>query len=275
MSYKASLSILLASASLFASQAALAADDATEKKDTDAPAKTESAGTSDIWDTREDSHKTYRYIGARYRHTIVPKFVLNFFADGGSTVNVPMGGLEFGQRRDHIEYIISVDYADYSKSGLLFKGKKEPDTSYEIADSELAVIFAKIEILYDIPLDAKNHWSLLVGGGVGLGGVIGTLKRTQAYPNVTGADPNNPEQWSRCKAAGDPASPYCDTTNNHYNYAEPSWASGGSKPFVFPWIALPHVAVRYKPMKYMQARLDLGLALSSGFYFGLGLDYIL
>jgi hypothetical protein len=234
-----------------------------------------SGSSSDIWDTKEDPKKSYRYIGAGYRHAVVPKFILNIFADGGTTVNVPMGRLEFGSRRDRLEYIVSLSYADYSKGDMLFKGKNELDTAYERVSSDLAIIFAKFEILYEIPLDDKSRFALLLGGGVGIGGVIGDLYRTQVYPD-TGADPGVPSQWSNCTARNVPNAEYCENDNGHFgNYKEPSWASGGSKPFIFPWIAVPQVSFRYKPIKYLQARADVGFAISSGFYFGASLDYIL
>ncbi len=229
----------------------------------------------DIWNTAEDPTKSYRYVGARYRHVVVPQFVLNLFADGGALSHVPVAGFEFGTRRDHIEYIFSLSFADYSTGDLMFKGKSEPDISYEKINSDIGVIFGKVEILYEIPLGKKSHFALLIGGGVGIGGVVGDLYRSQAYP-VSGSDPNDPSQWGRCSSSGVPDVAYCSDNNNHFGkYTEPSWASGGSKPFIFPWIALPQVSFRYKPLKFLQARADVGLALSSGFYFGGSIDYIL
>lgn len=240
--------------------------------------KKEAAPADSIWNTTEDPGKPYRYVGARYRHVVVPQFVLNLFADGGALSHVPIGGLEFGTRNHHVEYVFSVSYADYSTPDLLFKGKGQPDLSYELVNSDLGVIFAQVEILYEIPLDKQNRFAFLIGGGVGLGGVVGDLYRAQAYPKDQTATPpsTNAADWARCSASGVPSVPYCSNDNSHFGkFAEPSWASGGSKPFVFPWIALPQASFRYKPFKFLQARVDLGLALSSGFYFGGSIDYIL
>jgi len=238
--------------------------------------KKEDGGASGIWDTKEDPAKSYRYVGIRYRHAIIPKAILNIFADGGATVHVPMGGLEFGTRRDRLEYVFSLSYADYSTGEMLFKGKGQLDTAYERVQSDLGVIFGKVEILYEVPLDDRSRFSLLFGGGVGIGGVIGNLYRRQVYANVVGADPDNLSQWSDCAGLGDPDAFYCENNNGHFgDYTEPSWASGGSKPFIFPWIAIPQVSFRYKPMKMLQARADVGFAISSGVYFGASIDYIL
>ncbi|UQA59590.1 hypothetical protein [Polyangium aurulentum] len=231
---------------------------------------------SEIWDTREDPKKAYRYLGLRFRDAIVPRGILNIFADGGANVNVPMGGIEFGTRRDHLELVFSLSYADYSKANMLFKGKGEPDEAYERIQSDLAIIYGKVEILYDIPLDTKSRFTLQIGGGVGVGGVIGDLYRRQVYPGTTGADPGEPTQWNDCNGPDSPPNGYCNNDNNHFrDYTEPSWANGGSKPFIFPWMALPQVSFRYKPIKYLQARADVGLALTTGPYFGFSVGYIL
>jgi len=255
------------------------ADDAKEGESAASSEKDkESAPPADsIWNTTEDPTKTYRYVGGRYRHVIVPQFVLNLFADGGALSHVPIGGLEFGMRREHVEYIFSLSYADYSTGDLMFKGKGEPDTAIEKVNSDLGVIFGKVEILYEVPLDKKSRFAFLIGGGVGIGGVVGELYRAQAYPrDPAGASPTDPSQWRTCTGSGVPDSTYCVNDNDHFGkYAEPSWIGGGSKPLVFPWIALPQIGFRFKPLKFLQARIDGGLALSSGFYFGGSIDYIL
>jgi len=250
-------------------------DEKTET--TEKTEKTEEAGKeSDIWDTREDPKKAYRYLGLRFRDAIIPRAIFGIFAEGGATVNVPMGGIEFGTRRDNLELVFSLSYADYSKGDMLFKGKNEAPEAIERVQSDLGIIFGKIEILYDIPLDTKSRLTLQIGGGVGVGGVLGNLKRRQVYPSTAGADPGDPTQWTDCDGPSDPANGYCDNDNNHFGeYSEPSWANGGSKPFIFPWIALPQVSLRYKPIKYLQARADVGFAITSGVYFGLGVGYIL
>ena len=64
----------------------------------------------------------------------------------------------------------------------------------------------------------------------------------------------------------------CDNDNDHYGgYTEPSWADGGSKPIVFPWLTL-QTGFRYKPSRNFVGRLDLGFG-TSGFFFGVGADY--
>ena len=51
---------------------------------------------------------------------------------------------------------------------------------------------------------------------------------------------------------------------------EPSWANGGSRPIVFPWLAV-QTGLRYKPHRNVVFRLDLGVG-TSAFFFGLGAE---
>ena len=234
-------------------------------------------------DPNEDPTKTYRFIGIRFRDVIVPKFILNLFASGGTTVNVPMVGVEYGSRRDHLEYDLALQYAPYSMGPTLFKGKNDASISYEKVESGLKLAYFTFDLLYEIPLekqgDKTGRFALLVGGGVGIGAVFGNLYRNQVYPI---GDPNNldAKNWGYCTAPGKPRGDYCDSGNNHYpgsgssdpRHSENSWANGGSKPMVFPWLSLPQVSFRAKPIKELQLRADVGFSIT-GFFFGAVASY--
>jgi hypothetical protein len=237
----------------------------------------------------EEEHKAYRFIGLRFRDVIVPQFMIDIFAQGGATVNVAMVGPELAIRRDHLEYDFSIQYADYSMKPFLFRGKSDGIESNELVSSSMKLVYLTIDLLYDVPLDSSGRFSFLIGGGVGLAPVFGSLFRTQAYP-LNGTNPNdtNPAHWGYCTGAGQPAGTsagaagpngvtWCDSSNNHYGTAakpheEPSWVDGGSKPVVFPWISLPQLSFRYKPIKQLQTRADVGFSIT-GFYFGLSAAY--
>ncbi|AKT42629.1 hypothetical protein [Chondromyces crocatus] len=223
-------------------------------------------------DPYEKPHQAYRFIGMRFRNLIVPQFILNLFADGGRTVNVFTFGPEFSTRKDGLELDFALSYADYSMGDTLFKGKSDDDNAFEIINSSMKMVYFTTDLLYEIPLDKeKGRFSLLVGGGIGLGVVFGDLRRNQATPN----DPNNINRddvsaWRRCPG---PGTQFCDDANDHYgDYREASWFNGGSKPVVFPWISLPQISFRYKPVKQLQLRADLGFSIS-GFYFGASAAY--
>jgi hypothetical protein len=206
--------------------------------------------------------------------------MMRIFVDGGQTVNVASFGPEFTYRKDELEIIASLTYADYSMDPVIMRGKDEDINAYERISSDLKAIYGVIDILFEVYEEPKGRFAVLIGGGVGIAGVFDSLKRNQIYPKNPGvADPDDPDAWNDCVAPGNPPDaasdgPWCDDSNDHYGaYTEPSWANGGSKPFIYPWIALPQVSLRYKPIKQFQLRGDLGFAISTGFYFGLGAAY--
>jgi hypothetical protein len=267
-------------------------DDAAKKDD----AKKEESPDAK-WDPNEDPAKTYRFIGLRYRDAVVPKFIINWFANGGRNVNVPMVGPEFITRRDHLEIAVALMYADYSMDPFLFQGKSDPMTSWELVASTLKLGYVMADFLYEIPIEKvgekTGRFAFLIGGGVGIGGVFGQLYRSQAYPNSNAAATNSsdPSGWAACtgpgaqgRVAGNLSAGYCDTRTNHYaggtngdgnvytGYTEDNWANGHSKPLIFPWIALPQIGFRYKPIKQFQMKADFGFS-TSGFFFGLSASY--
>jgi hypothetical protein len=246
-------------------------------------------------DPFEDPGKAYRFIGIRYRDAIVPKFIINWFANGGRNVNAPMVGPEFITRQNHLEIAVSVMYADYSMSPFLFQGKSDSAFAWDLVGSQLKVGYAMVDILGEIPLEKKivggvektGRVALLIGGGVGVGGVFGQLYQSQAYPNTPtgGSNTTDATQWSACtsqtQTTPSQAGSYCSNRSNHIagaggnvftGFSQPSWANGGSKPLVYPWIALPQLSIRYKPIKQFQMKADGGFS-TSGFFFGASASY--
>ena len=264
-----------------------------EKKE-EAPAA--AAGDDAKYDPAEDPNKAYRFIGLRFRNLIVPKFMINLFADGGATVNAFTFGPEFTTRKDHLEFNLALSYADYSMDTFMFKGKSDGKEAFEKVSSTMKLLYLTLDILYEVPIDSKGRFAFLFGGGVGLAPVFGNLYRNQAYPkDPNNVDPDDPGAWDDCRAAGDPAvtqglptgKQYCDDENDHFvrrgshsnqepdnQYDEPSWFNGGSKPSIFPWISLPQFSLRIKPIKQFQTRIDLGFSIT-GFFFGMNAGYAL
>jgi hypothetical protein len=243
----------------------------------DDPANEEGA-VDPQWDPKELKGERYFGIGLRFRNYIVPKFIINIFAEGGGTINVFSFGPEFTSRTDGMELNFALSYVDLSFDPLLFKGKKKDVIKFEEISSSLKMIQATIDVLFEVYTSERNEFAILIGGGVGIGGVWGALRQNQIYPN----DVNNPatddlSQWRRCAGPDNPpvrdpvsGSRYCDDANEHYgDFKQPSWANGGSKPFLYPYIGLPQISLRYKPIKQLQARTDVGFAFSNGFFFGL------
>lgn len=213
--------------------------------------------------------KTYLFVGARYRAMIMPKFMINMFGDGGETMVFHGVGPEFSIRKNAFEYNLSIWYAGYGFSDVAFKSKTDGPEAWEIVDSSLKSIYLTADFLWS--QDFTPEFSLNYGMGAGLGIIFGDLVRTQAYPGPNG-DPNTGEGFVRCSSQFVPDADYCDDINGHYGgYKEPSWAGGGSKPLIFPWLAL-QTGFRYKPHKNFVARFDAGFG-TSGFFLGVGADY--
>jgi hypothetical protein len=214
--------------------------------------------------------KTYYFVGLRYRGMLVPKFMMNLFGDGGTSVYVHGIGPEFTVRKDNFEYVLSAWWAGYNMDPTLFKASSDPDTAYEYVKTSLNVLYLTSDFNWTTQIDPMFGFNFGIGAGFGF--VWGDLIRNQAYPNGNGG-------WATCE--GDPAYPahakdthngYCGTDNHHYNnYKEPSWANGGSKPIVFPWLAL-QTGVRIKPHRNVMARIDLGWAIT-GPFFGISGNY--
>ena len=69
------------------------------------------------------------------------------------------------------------------------------------------------------------------------------------------------KRYTRCDAVL-PAGAGCNRADHQNSdvdkvngYKESSWFSGGSKPALFPWIAVPQLGLRFKPIKEFVARL--------------------
>jgi hypothetical protein len=213
---------------------------------------------------KEDKGVTYRFVGLRYRGLIVPKFMQSLFgADGGTTVYAHNIGPEFVIRKDNFEYDFSLTYTSYAFDPTPFKAATDGEDAWELVESHIKVLYLGADFLWSKPLN--EQWALNYGVGAGLGIVWGDLKRVQAYKDANG-------DYQPCVAEGNPNPAYCGGDNDHYgDYTEPSWADGGSKPIVFPWLAV-QAGVRFKPHRNVQARLDAGIAVGHVF-FGLAADY--
>jgi hypothetical protein len=218
----------------------------------------------------ELSGQTYLGVGLRYRAIIVPKFMMNLFGSGGRTVLANGLGPEFTVRKNAFEYEFSALFTSYAMDPTPFKASSDGADAWEIVESKIKVLYLTADFMWS--QDFTPEFAFNYGLGAGFGLVWGDLKRTQAYPGA-GANDSTGQGYLPCVAQGTPAiGGFCGTDNNHYGgYTEPSWANGGSKPVIFPWLAL-QTGVRWKPHRNFIARFDAGFG-TSGFFLGLGADY--
>ena len=237
-----------------------------EKADKDAALVAEAeTGSSPV----EQAGKTYYGVGLRYRGIIVPKFMMNIFGSGGTTILANGIGPEFVIRKDNFEYEFSAMYTGYGMGPTAFKAKSDGPDAWEIVESKIKILYLTAD--FNWTHNFKPEFGVNYGFGAGVGIVWGDLFRTQAYPGA-GANPDTGEGFLPCTAPGNPNGAYCGNDNTHYNgYTEPNWANGGSKPIIFPWLAV-QTGLRWKPHRNVIGRLDLGFS-TSGPFFGIGADY--
>lgn len=254
-------------------------DEATERDDDEKKAKRKKKAAKDDKPdlTAEEEGEQYLFVGLRYRGIIVPKFVLNWWLEGGRTVYVNGFGPELGLRKDNFEIVFSAWYASYRLKPTPIRGIGEDRDSWEIIESKMKALYFTADFLWSSPISSKV--AITYGLGAGLAPIFGKLYRAEAYYP---GDDGDPDDLERCESyEDDPQNRYCDDGVEDDedrdedlfvgDYTEPSWANGGSKPFLFPWLAL-QTGVRYKPHPNFVARLDVGMGMS-GFFFGLGADY--
>ena len=270
---------LLASAFAASSASAEEAKKEEPKKEAAAPTPT-TEPPREAWDhtdVEELKDKPYLFVGLRYRGDIVPKFIMGLFVDEGRTLYSNTIGVELDYRKNGFSIVPALSYTEYTFDDTLFKEKNSKDIAgdYTVVNSGLKSVYATVDLLWSAKV-AKNV-DFEYGVGLGLAAVFGKLGNNWVYEDSKGPISNDAgKKFSKCQTAA--SGPGC-TKADHQNadtekvgdYSEPSWFDGGAKPVLFPWIA-PQLGLRFKPLKELQGRLNLGLSLT-GFWFGLGVDY--
>lgn len=232
----------------------------------------EATPARDSTDPFEDPHTGYWFFGAFYRQIIVPTFMQRLFVEGGATASNPAFGLEATHRKDNFDITMSLWWAGFSFDAP-YRASGDPVTDTELVDGNTSAIFASAAFMWSTPFN--DMFALEYGLDVGLGVVLGHVTRTEAYPSSAAG---NNGGFLRCRGVGDPDVSYCDgpnvpdgMTGGSYGATARSWVDGGSVPNIVPWLAIPHIALRFKPIHQFMMRLDAGFGL--GFFFGLAANY--
>lgn len=257
------------------------ADDAPQEGTTvDAASAVEPpAEVWDVTDVEEIPGRKYFFVGLRYRGNIVPRFMLNMFVEGGETIYTNMIGAEFDLRKDGFSLVPALSYQELGTGDILFKQKGTPDISgnYSVVNSGMKLLYATVDLLWSTPLSKTVEFEY--GAGFGLGAVFGDLENSWVQEDPSGSlHAANGKNFKRCETVLPPGTG-CNRADHQNSdidkvngYKEPSWFDGGSKPVLFPWISIPQVGLRFKPVKNFVGRLGVGFALT-GFWFGLNAQY--
>lgn len=216
------------------------------------------------------------FFSLRVRDTVVPKYVTRLFGDGGRTWHLWQIGPELSFRRGRSDIAISATYGSLKFKDALFRNPDDGATGWELVSSKMGSFNFAFDAMYTVPFDDDGKYAFLVGGGAGLGFVFGPLYRSHAYPdNPAKPDGTDASKWSACKKAS--YAPFDPSTGESYcvrkqdrlaGYKEPSWADGGSKPTVLPWVSLPQFSIRLTPVQRFMLRFDVGFSLYGPFFGG-------
>ncbi len=214
------------------------------------------------------------WLGVRYYGVVIPKFVMNFVADGGRTLVVPGGAFTFTTRATDAEVTVALGYLSYRMGDTPFKPHGYPDTDWELDSSTLQGFTATVDLMWGFPLDSAGSAVFRVGGAAGLGWMaLGDLYRVQVYP--PNGVPGNPATYLPCLGPNNPRGTfaYCNTLDkdaSHYpGYTEPDWFHGGIRPALFPWLVIPQIGFTFHPSRGTAIDLDTGVSIS-GFLTSLG-----
>ena len=235
-----------------------------------------------ITDVDEKKGQSYYFIGAHYRGTVIPKFMVNLFVDEGATFYSNNVGLEIEIRKDNFSLIPAISYVEYGFDPVLFLEKgKDPNNvgNWSAVGSSLKAIYATLDVLWSTNLDNKKMFAFEYGLGLGVGVIFGDLMNNWVQKDAAGAlVSSSGTHYTQCQAelaAGtgcnrldhkNPDVPKVYT--NGQPYVEKKWFDGGSIPNVFLHLALPEIGIRFKPIKNFQMRLTTAFTLT-GFMFGI------
>lgn len=230
----------------------------------------------DTTDPFEAQNTDYFFLGAFSRAVIIPGFIQGLFVEGGIDGLNPGVGLEFNWRRNQFNVIAQVWWNNAVADGF-FRASGDLRTDTEYIDVDLGVVFINAAFLWSFPL--TDWFAFELGFDLGVGFIYGNLVRTEAYESTSGAG-----DFQACSGPGDSSDTggYCearapdpcyDNRGGHYRCREPNWLTeGGDTPIVIPWISLPHIALRFKPIRQFQIRIDGGYGLYN-FFIGGSLAY--
>ena len=204
------------------------------------------------------------WIGVGFQGYVIPKPMWHLIGDGGRTAYIPAGRVTYSSVSEAGQLTLGLGWVRLGLSPTPLKPNGNPDTDYEIIESDLHGPMASLEWHWLFSL--SKAWSFRLGAGAGFGVfAFGNLYRTQAFP--PGLVPSAPENYAKCNGPNNPAGSYsyCNQLRDdasHYNgYAEPGWAKGGKRPDIFPWVALPELGLSWSASKSFVFDLDLGLSI--------------
>lgn len=287
--------------------AGLLSDDQAAAEDTEEPAV-----VRDSTDPHEEDSQDYYFFGAFYRHSFIPSFIINLFTDEATPARNPGAGLEFTLRKAGFDIITSLYYQSFHVDGP-FLAHNDPPGQVEFIESDLFTVMGGVTFLWSTPINDMFSIEYGMGLGLGVvGGSMrrteaypasgpGTVRGFAPCVAAGTPQPDAPFDSSRAAAGLGSAGAYCEPTSGathsndytdhagnvhndvptnvdgehgaHYHTTARRWTDGGSVPNVYFRLALPHLALRFKPVHQFMMRIDGGFDVFSGFFVGGAMAY--
>ncbi len=251
-------------------------------------------------DPTERADTDYFFAGGFARAVIVPNFILDIFVQteqGVGSTGTPVnggGGGFFTWRRNGFSVTAEVWYLGFGAS-TYFHGQGAADSEFEFVESTLGAIFGNF--LFGWSFDVTNWFGFDLGFGLGFGGMVGNLYRTEAYRDTATRTldacdgPNSPPSGGYCEGPLELRSATSgrldgtrsvggtyqhastgDPTIDGRNGPNPWYFGDGGVPPIFFWLDLPRIGLRFKPIRQLQIRVDGGYNLY-GFNVGGSIAY--
>jgi hypothetical protein len=234
-----------------------------------------------ITDVLENKGQSYYFLGANYRITTIPAFMINLFVDQGPTgiVGSSTAGLSIDIRKDHFSIVPGINFSKYDLDPTIFteKGKSGVGNT-TVVNVNMQAIYVTVDLLWSVPIAKQGQVDFEFGFSVGIGGVWGDLYNTWVSDGPTGGTMYKGQDgtpYYQCVATGPNGCNAAQHQNSTVNkvgsgkgYREPGWfdSPSGSVPSILPWIELPILGLRFKPIKQLEMRLQTGFSVT-GFFF--------
>jgi len=134
-------------------------------------------------------------LGARFRATSVPKWLLGLFLDESVPLSSYTGGLEFFRRSGNFDLVIGVAYQNLSpKDGNWLGAGNPPDTDTDYIQFRNLASYS-VDAAFILHTEFNEYVGIHYGGGVGIGIVVGKMLRTS---NMAPGCQDNPGSVTDC-----------------------------------------------------------------------------
>ncbi len=226
-------------------------------------------------DTYEYPNKTYYFLGARYRLSVMPAFVLNWFMRHAPTITSNTAGIELNIRRNGFNVVPALSFSEYGIHNVFIgdvSGDLNEARNWSRVHSTIKGVFATVDLLWSTPV--ARHVDIEYGLGVGAGFTFGNLNMDWVYRNGDTLTPCQTVEDGPAEGldAGCRSLNHQATSKPHVGgYVVPDWMRRGSLPNAMLWLT-PQFGVRLKPIKHLEAHLTTGVSLT-GIWVGLSVNY--